>query len=164
MQLKAPVVRWLAAFRGREPATVGAWLEVMLWECAPTRDRAAEPLWRGRSVVGPRTSGLGLGYDPDAVRIVRSADCWSEPVQGDLTGRLTLRRSVPRRAWRNWDAFARVWARRWPGYHAEAWLGQNAEPTCLVVGTWVSDRRVELARTLSRRLQLPVVRVRPLED
>ena len=161
--LKAPVVRWLAAFRGREPTTVEGWLEVALWELAPSRDRAAEPLWHGRSIVGTRTSGLGLGYDPDAVRIVRSADCWSEPVKGDLIGRLTLRRSVPRRAWRDWHAFAKAWARNWPRYHAEAWIGQNAEPTCFVVGTWVSDRRAVLAQKLASRLQLPLVRVRPIE-
>ena len=131
---KPAVVRWLGLFRGR-------WRDLRSaaqWEAFCERERAAEPLWRGKAV----SHGLvGLGYAADAVRVVRSADCWSEPAE---TGRLTLRRSVPRRAWRDWDAFARQWnGRRWrPDYHAEAWLRRGAEPTCVVLSRALQIGRV----------------------
>lgn len=153
------VVRWLAAFRGERPATVAAWIAAAAYEVAADRDRAAEPLWRGRSILAARVPGIGLGYTAEAVRRVRSADCWSEPIEG--SDRLTLARSVPRRAWRDWDAFARQWARSAPVYHAEAWIGRDARPCAVVVADHVrhGGLRRHAAQEIARRLRIPIVEV-----
>jgi hypothetical protein len=166
---KPAVVRWLGLFRGR-------WHDLRAaaeWEARAERVRAAEPLWRGKAV----SRGLiGLGYAAEAVRVVRSADCWSEPTD---TGRLTLRRSVPRRAWRDWHAFARAWnGRHWrPDYHAEAWLRCGAQPVCVAVSralqlgrvwdatheTWLQIGRneaaaiEEAARDIAAMLNVPTI-------
>ena len=173
---KPAVVRWLGLFRGCGPDLRAA----AAWEIRAERERAAEPLWRGRAV----TRGLvGLGYAAEAVRVVRSADCWSEPTDG---GRLTLRRSVPRRAWRGWDAFARAWhGRRWrPNYHAEAWIRRGAQPVCVAVSTALKAERLwdatlevwhrvdaqasaeflAAARDIAAACNLPIVWVGHVED
>jgi hypothetical protein len=151
---KVEVVRWLYRFRGRAPAAsdTAAWLAAARYELAASEERAAEPLWRGRTILGGQ---VGLGYEPDAVFRVRRCDCWSEP---DGSGRLVLRSAKPLRAWRNWDQFARRWSRFQPWTHGEAWLRRGAQPIAVVLDRdttreWAGP----VARMLAAELKLPLV-------
>lgn len=129
-----------------------------------SRERAAEPLWRGRSLLLGECERVlvGLGYGPDAVVRVFHRDVWSEPRPGGRLEAAAQRLpSKARKGWRDWDRFARWWASVRPTWHAEAWIAPRAEPVavCYRDRDCVAER---WAARLAAELELPLVPIRPL--
>lgn len=158
------VVRWLAAYRRQLTGTrTAAWAETL----GIGRERAAEPLWRGRSLLLAEqpTARIGLGFAAAAVRRAFWRDVWSEPSGDRLSAGATPGARVnaaARRGWRDWDRFARRWARHRPSWHAEAWLADAAEPVAVCHRAGDAEA-VRWAAELAVELGLPVIAIRAVE-
>ncbi|MCS6920556.1 MAG: hypothetical protein NZM07_01305 [Elioraea sp.] len=160
------VVRWIAAYRPM-PVRDHRWLAEVEY-IGLGRERAAEPLWRGRSFLLAECGSalVGLGYGPEAVVRAFWRDVWSEPgpdgrLVADPNGRgRTSARA--RRGWTDWDRFGRWWTRARPRRHGEVWLAARAMP-CAVAHRAGSQTAAQWAAEIAGTLGLPVVAIRALE-
>jgi hypothetical protein len=150
------VVRWLGAYRkapaGRRAAAVAEAFAFM-------RERAAEPLWHGYSLVLSESPHVmvGLAFDPCDVTRAFWRDVWSEP-QGV---HLVATAEWAPRPYRVWDRFARVWARYRPDYHGEVWVHANAAPIAVAVRAGCPEARA-IGHDIAAELDLPLAEVKPL--
>ena len=154
-------VRWLGAF-GRGNSL----LEAGNWEVAQIdRQVAAEPLWRGKSLIGHATIGLEIDHDASIFRSGWLSDAWtvinedgvlvSNPPNGwAKDSRKDLRR------FKDMDRFLATWSRiRSPTHHAEAAFASPVY-VAVVVKSRASDRGKQRAATLAAALNLPIKVIR----
>jgi len=154
-------VRWLGAFgRGNSLIDAGHWEIAQL-----DRQVAAEPLWRGKSLVRHAMIGLAIDHSASLFRSGWLYDAWtvidkdgvlvSRPPAGTAKdARKDLRR------FRDMDRFLACWARmRSPSHHAEAAFA-SPDYTAVVVKSCASDRAKQRAATLAKALNLPIKVIR----
>lgn len=159
---KPVFARWLGAFRGG-PSSAEGWAAALRWEFLAERERAAEVLWRGQSPLCDRTSGIGLGYNQDACRMLYLDDCWSEPAAdgrlraGDPTW-LGYRGGEISSALRWWNGERRL-------HHGEAFLRIGARPCAVLISRHVrrDGLRWRVAHEFAAAAGLPIVHIRPLD-
>jgi hypothetical protein len=134
------VVRWLGAFR-----KASSLLESALWELTQTeRQVAAEPLWRGRSLIHHARIGLVVDHQESLFRGGFISDAWT--VTDD---RGILRAKRDERRYRNFDRFLFVWNSQVPRHHGEVLFDAT-------VFSAVAYKGVEPPRELAAALNLPV--------
>lgn len=143
-------VRWLGAFgKGTSLSDAAAWEHSQV-----ERQVAAEPLWRGRSLI--RHVRIGLEIDPRASIFASGwlQDAWTEP-HADGTLRSNAQRRGKLARYRNIDRFMAKWAATKARAHAEAAFAAPVY-VAVVVKNNATEHGMGRARRLCEQLNLPL--------
>ena len=140
-------VRWLGAYGPCEDVVNSA-----VWETTQTaREVAAEPLYRGRSLLLAEIEAVNVGLVLCQYESVFRAgffrDCWSS---ADAHGNLTNSRA---KAVRDMHRFCAAWAKMRPARHGEVFFDRlSVKAVALRKGACAKT-----ARKLSARLGVPII-------
>ena len=143
-------VRWLGAFGRCQDVSASA-----EWELTQNaREVAAEPLFRGRSLILAENSRVFVGIvaDEKESEFKRGffSDCWSKTASD---GTLAPKHKI--RPIRDQDRFRRAWSKSVPTHHGEAFF-DHFTAKAVAVRKDASPQKINVARDLAKTLGLPL--------
>jgi hypothetical protein len=145
-------VRWLGAFGQGTSLSDAA-----TWELGQTeRQVAAEPLWRGQSLIGHVKIGLVIDEDRSVFASGWLHDAWTVPDDQGILRHGVSHRGQRYKRFKDMDRFLVAWKKRAPDHHGEAAFDATIYKAVVVKST-ASEHGVGRAKRLAAELRLPLL-------